>query len=126
MSQRETDMKIGAVLLCIWILALFIVPICQCAMFQKMGIDWWKSLIPIYRQYVILQAVSLPRFWCIANAIPVLRFAYTISWSAVASYRLFLCFGCTRKTAVLFTLFPYIGMPICSFNDSEYEELEWS
>lgn len=118
-------MKTITVMLILWVVALFIIVFSQCAMFYKMGIAWWKSLIPVYRQYLILQAVGLPKWWCIASAIPVLRASFTITWSAVATYRLMLCFGCTRKSAILFVLLPYVGMPIKAFGPADYEELEW-
>ena len=119
-------MQIIMVILILWIITLFVIAISQCAMFSKMDIAWWKSLVPIYRQYLILQAVGLPKWWCIVNTLPILHFSYTITWSAIATYRLMLCFGCTRKLALLFVLLPYIGIPIKSFDSAEYEELEWS
>lgn len=111
---------------CLYIWLMIVVVIFQCIMFSKMGLKWWKSLVPVYRQWLLLERTGLPKGWAFVTVFPILHFSYVVTFGAAVNYRLFLSFGATPKVALLFMLFPFIGSPVIAISSAEYEELEWS
>lgn len=81
-------------------------------LFQKAGIEGWKSLIPFYSEYVIsTQMVGKPKWWVVYLFIPVIgEFAYF-----VLIFNMLRCFGKESLGAQLLTVFagfiylPYLG-----------------
>jgi signal peptidase I len=81
-------------------------------LFEKAGVESWKSLIPIYSEYVIIdEIVGKPKWWIIWLLIPLVNlFAYFI-----LIFNLLRCFGRETLGGQIMTIFaaflylPYIG-----------------
>jgi signal peptidase I len=78
-------------------------------LFEKAGIDAWKSLIPFYSEYVIMiDIVGKPRWWFIYLLVPVVNFfAYY-----VLIFEVLRCFGKNTlwsQILIIFTGFFYLA-----------------
>ncbi len=81
-------------------------------LFEKAGIEGWKSLIPIYSEFVIMdKIVGKPKWWIIWLLIPLVNlFAYFI-----LIFNMLRCFGRETLGSQILTIFaaflylPYIG-----------------
>jgi signal peptidase I len=84
-------------------------------LFQKAGVEGWKSLIPFYSEYVIIKdIVGKPKWWIIYLFIPVIgEFAYF-----VLLFNLLRCFGKESIWAQFLTVFAgFIYLPYLGFRD---------
>jgi signal peptidase I len=82
-------------------------------LFEKAGIEGWKSLIPLYSEYVIAtEIVGKPKWWIIYLLIPLVNlFAYFI-----LIFDLLRCFGKDSLGAQILTLFAgFLYLPYVSF-----------
>lgn len=81
-------------------------------LFEKAGVDGWRSLIPFYSEYIIAtEIVGKPKWWIIYLFIPLINiFAYF-----VLIFNLLRCFGKDTLGGQILTLFagfiylPYLG-----------------
>jgi signal peptidase I len=83
-------------------------------LFEKAGIDGWKSLIPIYSEYVIMtEIVGKPKWWIIYLLIPFVNiFAYYI-----LIFNLLRCFGKETLLGQILTIFAaFLYLPYLGFN----------
>jgi signal peptidase I len=81
-------------------------------LFQKAGIEGWKSLIPFYSEYIICtEIVGKPKWWIIYLFIPVIG---EFAWF-VLIFNMLRCFGKESLGSQILTVFaaflylPYIG-----------------
>lgn len=84
-------------------------------LFEKAGIEGWKSLIPFYSEYVIItEIVGKPKWWIVYLFIPVIgEFAYFI-----LVFNLLRCFGKESLGAQLLTVFAgFIYLPYLGFKE---------
>ena len=84
-------------------------------LFEKAGVEAWKSLIPIYSEYVIIvEIVGKPKWWIVYLFIPVIgEFAFYI-----LLFNLLRCFGKeTMLGQVLVILVPFIYLPYLGFKE---------
>jgi uncharacterized membrane protein YhaH (DUF805 family) len=89
-------------------------------LFQKAGKPGWASLIPIYRELVLLQIIGRPWWWFLLLFIPVVGLIVAI----MICLDLAKAFGKDAAFAVLgLIFFPYIGYPILGFGSSKYVDL---
>jgi signal peptidase I len=88
-------------------------------LFEKAGVDGWKSLIPFYSEYIIAtEIVGKPKWWIIYLFIPLINiFAYF-----VLIFNLLRCFGKDTLGGQILTLFAgFIYLPYLGFrNDVKY------
>ncbi|MFN8333789.1 MAG: signal peptidase I [Cyclobacteriaceae bacterium] len=83
-------------------------------LFEKAGISGWKSLIPIYAEYLIItEIVGKPNWWIIYLFIPVINaFAYYI-----LLFNILRCFGKPSVwSQILVIFFAPIYLPYLGFN----------
>lgn len=84
-------------------------------LFEKAGVEGWKSLIPFYSEYVIIvDIVGKPAWWIIYLFIPVLNtFAFYI-----LLFNILRCFGKERLVDHVLAVFvPFIYLPYLGFSD---------
>jgi signal peptidase I len=82
-------------------------------LFQKAGIQGWKSLIPFYSEYIIMtDIVGKPKWWFIYLLIPVVgEFAFF-----VLMFNMLRCFGKESIWAQILVIFAgYIYLPYIAF-----------
>lgn len=82
-------------------------------LFEKAGIEGWKSLIPFYSEYIIaVDLVGKPKWWIVYLLIPVVNIiAYF-----VLIFNLLRCYGKESLGAQLLTIFAgFIYLPYVSF-----------
>jgi hypothetical protein len=85
--------------------------------FSKAGQAGWKSLIPIYNVYVLLQIVGRPEWWLLLLIIP----GVNIVISLILSIDLGKSFGkSTAYSVVLLWLFSLVGYCLLAFGSDQY------
>lgn len=82
-------------------------------LFEKAGIEGWRSLIPFYSEFIALQLVGKRAWWMIYLVIPVVNiFAFY-----VLIFELLKCFGKDSLLVQLIVIFAvYIYLPVVGFN----------
>lgn len=84
-------------------------------LFQKAGIEGWRSLIPFYSEFIVIKIVGKPSWWIIYILIPVVN----IFGFYILIFDLLKCFGRDSLLDQLIIIFAaYIYLPILGFNDS--------
>ncbi len=85
-------------------------------MFKKAGYEGWKSLIPIYNNYIMLKIVRRPAWWLILYLIPFVNIIVMI----IVSINLSKAFGKDPVFAVGLILLPPVFYCILGFDKSVY------
>lgn len=88
-------------------------------LFEKAGIDGWKSLIPFYSEYVIIvDIVGKPAWWVIYMFIPVLNI---FAWY-VLMFNTLRCFGKDSIWSQILMIFAApVYLPFLGFSDVKYK-----
>lgn len=88
-------------------------------LFEKAGIDGWKSLIPFYSEYVIIvDIVGKPAWWVIYMFIPVLNI---FAWY-VLMFNTLRCFGKDSIWSQILMIFAGpVYLPVLGFSDVKYK-----
>jgi hypothetical protein len=76
-AQTSTQVSGGAsaALVVIYVVVIFVlVVIPMWVIFQKAGVEPWKSIIPIYNTYMLLKIVGRPGWWLLLLLIPFVNF----------------------------------------------------
>ena len=99
-------------------------------LFAKMGVAWWKALIPVYSTWVETKITGLAWWWCPIflgiSALSTYKNLYGAASFAIIiiffnyNYNLAKKFGKSDGFAVLLTLLPIIGIPILAFGSAKY------
>jgi hypothetical protein len=85
--------------------------------FAKAGQAGWKSIIPIYNAYVLLQIVGRPGWWLLLSLIPVVNIIVAI----VVTIDLGKSFGKSEVfSIIMLLLLSPIGMAILAFGGDKY------
>jgi hypothetical protein len=85
--------------------------------FQKAGESGWKSLIPFYNVYILMQISGKPGWWFILLLIPVVGLAVNL----LAMLSLAEKFGRSPVFAVGLLLLPMFFFPLLAFGGSQYQ-----
>ena len=85
--------------------------------FQKAGQAGWKSLIPFYNMYVLMQICGKPGWWMFLLIIPLVGVVVLL----FAMLSLAKKFGRGELFGVGLLLLPMIFFPLLAFGGSEYE-----
>ncbi len=88
-------------------------------LFEKAGIDGWKSLIPFYSEYIIIvDIVGKPAWWIIYMFIPVLNI---FAWY-VLMFNTLRCFGKDSIWSQILMIFAApVYLPFLGFSDVKYK-----
>lgn len=88
-------------------------------LFEKAGIDGWKSLVPFYSEYVIIvDIVGKPAWWVIYMFIPVLNI---FAWY-VLMFNTLRCFGKDSIWSQILMIFAApVYLPFLGFSDVKYK-----
>lgn len=87
--------------------------------FVKAGKDGWKSLIPIYSEYTLLEILSMEPLLCLLSVLPVSHFMLSI----VMKVKLAKSFKKGTGFAIGLILLEPIFEMILAFGDAKYVEL---
>lgn len=85
-------------------------------MFQKAGEAGWKSIIPIYNVWVLMEIIGRPGWWVILYFIPVVGFVVWI----IAMIDLAKSFDRGNGFAIGLIFLPYLFYPLLGFSDMQY------
>jgi signal peptidase I len=106
-------MSIGLLL---FIVAFILWHIGLYGMFKKAGIKPWKSLIPLYNTWCMVEKMQLKRIWFFLQLIPVAGQFITI-WICIKFVEHFGRFGFWHHAATVFI--PFIYFPYLGYSDNE-------
>lgn len=95
---------------------LFIVP--KWKIFSKAGQAGWKSLIPIYNTYILVEVAKLPWWVFLGFFIPVINFVVLI----VVMYHVSMRFGHGMGYGLGLSFLPFVFLPILGYGSSQYEQ----
>lgn len=98
------------------VLAIFYIA-CGWKIFVKAGREGWKSIIPIYNTYVLLEIVGRPGWWLILFFIPFVNFVIAI----IVIIDLAKSFGKGVGFGIGLILLGFIFVPILAFGDATYQ-----
>lgn len=93
--------------------------IAQWKIFTKAGKEGWKSLIPIYNTYTLLQILNMEPLLCLLMLLPVSSFMLSI----VMDVKLAKSFGKGTGFAIGLILLGPIFYMILGFGDAKYKQL---
>ncbi|MHB8057371.1 MAG: DUF5684 domain-containing protein [Desulfuromonadaceae bacterium] len=89
----------------------------QWIIFQKAGHAGWKSLVPLYNMYILMQIAGKPGWWMFLLFIPLVGLiAYLFAMLSLAKK-----FGRSELFGVGLLLLPMIFFPLLAFGGSQYE-----
>lgn len=91
--------------------------VAQWVIFAKAGEAGWKSLIPFYNAYVLMEISGKPGWWMFLLLVPLVNVAiYFLAMISLAKR-----FGRSELFGVGICLLPFIFMPLLAFGDSRYQ-----
>lgn len=89
----------------------------QWIVFQKAGQAGWKSLIPFYNMYILMQIAGKPGWWMFLLLIPLVGLiVYLFAMLSLAK-----AFGRSELFGIGLLLLPMIFFPLLAFGGSQYE-----
>jgi len=120
-TQQDAAVRPGSgfpVLMLLLILATAVLIIAgQWIVFQKAGQAGWKSLIPFYNMYILMQIAGKPGWWMFLLLIPLVGLiVYLFAMLSLAKN-----FGRNEFFGVGLLLLPMIFFPLLAFGGSQYE-----
>lgn len=86
-------------------------------LFEKAGRAGWKSLIPIYNVFVLLDIVGRPAWWFLLTLIPVVNLVVT----AILCVDLARSFGKGTGFGIGLLLLGFLFGPILAFGSARYD-----
>lgn len=101
--------------------------VCLWKVFEKAGVEGWKSIIPVYNFWVLCEIAGKPGWWSLVvllGAIPLVNF---VAWIAIlvvqiiVSIELSKRFGKDSAFAILLILLPVVGYAILAFGKATYK-----
>ena len=85
--------------------------------FERAGRAGWKSLIPFYNTYVLMEIAGRPGWWMFLLLVPLVNIAiYFLAMLSLAKK-----FGRSELFGVGIAILPIIFLPMLAFGDSRYE-----
>lgn len=116
----------GGFFILIYLAVIAVMVVSMWKIFEKAGVEGWKSLIPFYNTWTLAEIVGKPGWWGLvplAMLIPLVNF---VAWIPVLIIQVILMielaksFGKDPIYAVLFILLPIVGYPLLAFGDDKY------
>jgi hypothetical protein len=84
-------------------------------LFERGGQAGWKSLIPIYNMYVMLQIAGKPTWWLVLMFVPLVGLFVMVSvWAAIVRR-----FGYKTVYVAGVLFLPFIFIPLLAFGDAK-------
>jgi hypothetical protein len=114
-SARYAGIGRKIMLLSLFIALLIIVS--QWVIFEKAGDSGWKSLIPIYNAYTLMEVSGCPGWWVVLLFIPVVNVVFFL----LAMLSLAQKFGRGAAFGIGLWLLPMFFFPVLAFGGSQYE-----
>ncbi|WP_185714879.1 DUF5684 domain-containing protein [Gulosibacter macacae] len=105
--------------LVLWALSAFLLM----KIFEKMKIEGWKAWVPLYNQWVFIEAGGFPGWYMLSVFIPFigqLAFAVIV---VIAAYRIGIGFGKSGAWAALYFFLQIVWMGIIAFDSSKWRGL---
>jgi hypothetical protein len=97
--------------------------------FDKMGIEGWKSIIPIYNYWVLCEAVGKPGWWALSFLLAVIPVINIIGWivplvlGVIVMLEVGKGFGKDAVWSVfLLIIFSLVGLLILGFGDATFDK----
>jgi hypothetical protein len=97
--------------------------------FDKMGIQGWKSIIPIYNYWVLCEAVGKPGWWALSFLLAVIPVISIIGWivplvlGVLVMLEVGKGFGKDAVWSVfLLIIFSLVGLLILGFGDATFDK----
>lgn len=85
----------------------------QYMVFEKFGVDGWKSLIPFYNTYVLLDVFGYNPWLCLLSLVPLVN----IGLMVFLSYQIAKAFGKGFWLTMGLVFIPMVIYPILGFSD---------
>jgi hypothetical protein len=119
-TTTNDNSGIWAALGAMWLLWLVVAVVAIVALwkiFNKAGEAGWKSIIPLYNQYIILKIVGRPGWWLLLYFVPIVN----IIISLIIAIDLAKSFGKSDLFGVVaLWLFSLVGYLILGFGSAQY------
>lgn len=114
----------------VFVLLLWVVQIVALwRIFEKMGIDGWKSIIPVYNYWVLCEAVGKPGWWALTIFLAVIPVINLLGWivplvlSIIVMLEVGKGFGKDTVWSIfLLIIFSLVGLLILGFGDDKFEK----
>jgi hypothetical protein len=106
-------------MLILLVISLLIV-VSMWVMFEKAGNSGWKSLVPIYNVYTLIEISGKPGWWVFLLFIPVVGFVFSL----LAMLSLAEKFGRSALFGIGLAFLPMFFFPMLAFGGSQYEQFE--
>lgn len=91
----------------------------QWKIYEKMGVEGWKGIIPIYNLYVlIVEVLHKPTKEFILCLVPVVQLYFIY----LNYYLMLKGFGKSTKFMIASIFFPWVTFPILAFSNSEFNK----
>ena len=103
-------------MLFVMFLLLFVIPTWK--IFSKAGQAGWKSIIPIYNTYILVEIAKLPWWVFLGFFIPVLNLVVLI----VVMYHVSMRFGHGMGYGLGLSFLPFVFLPTLGYGRSQYEQ----
>lgn len=88
--------------------------------FTKAGQEGWKSIIPIYNNYVLFELTGLKGWYVFLSFIPFVGSAIMLVFNILCDIKLSRSFGKDTGFAIGLIFLPIIFLPILAFDNSTY------
>lgn len=85
--------------------------------FEKMGVEGWKSLIPFYNSYILYEETFGNGWWFLLSLVPIIGNILCL----VMMYKLCKLFGHGIGYTIGLFFLPFIFYPVLGFGGSEYQ-----
>lgn len=87
-------------------------------LFTKAGKEGWKSLIPVYNVYTLIQIAGLPAWYLLLFLVPFANIYAMFKIYIELAHK----FGKSTGFGVLTVFFPIICIPILAFGSAQYNQ----
>ncbi len=110
------DAGFGIILVVFYLGLIFLILASMWKLFEKMGEEGWKSIIPIYNYWIIAEKVGKPGYWSLLALIPYIG----VVWSIWLLNLWLKKFGKDEVYTVLTLFFGIITIPMLAFGDAKW------
>lgn len=97
--------------------------------FEKMGVEGWKAIIPVYNYWVLCEAVGKPGWWSLVFLLGLIPIVNFFAWIAILVVAVIVMielgkgFGKDTVWSVfLLVIFSLIGMLILGFGNDKFDK----
>ena len=105
--------------LVLWALGAFLLM----KIFEKMKIEGWKAWVPLYNQWVFIEAGGFPGWYMLSVFIPFIGQLAFVVITVIAAYRIGIGFGKSAAWAILYFFLQIVWMGILAFDSSKWRGL---